>query len=122
MADALDFTTSPKVHPEEGADPVEAGLVPVTIDGKPYWARRPKDAVIAQLGPVMSRRTNALIKMQLTLDFLEDCLLEPGRTLLRDRLLDEDDDFDVEDAVKVLRGIAEYWKAHPPASAVPAGR
>jgi hypothetical protein len=43
--------------------------------------------------------------------------VEPGRSLLRARLLDDDDDFDVEDAVKVLRGIAEYWKANPPAPA-----
>jgi hypothetical protein len=121
MADALEFTTAPKPKPADGESPEQAGLVPVTIDGQPYWARRPKDAVIAQLGPVMSRRTNALTKMQLTLDFLEDCLLEPGRTLLRDRLLNEDDDFDVDDAVQVLRKIAEFWKANPPA-AVPAGR
>jgi hypothetical protein len=121
MADALEFTTVPKERPAEGVTPEEAGLLPVKIDGVEYWARRPKDAVIAQLGPVMSRRTNALTKMQLTLDFLEDCLLEPGRSVLRDRLLGEDDDFDVEDAVRVLTGIAEYWKANPPAG-VPARR
>jgi hypothetical protein len=114
MADALEFTTTPKERPEEGQTPEEAGFIPVKIDGVEYWARRPKDAVVAQLGPVMSRRTNNLVKMQLVLDFLEDCMVEPGRTLLRDRLLNEDDHFDVEDAVKVLRGIAEYWKAHPP--------
>jgi hypothetical protein len=121
MADALEFTTAPKPKPADGETPDQAGLVRVTIDGYEYWARRPKDAVIAQLGPVMSRRTSNVVKMQLTLDFLEDCLLEPGRALLRDRLLTAEDDFDVEDAVKVLRGIAEYWKANPPA-AVPAGR
>jgi hypothetical protein len=121
MADPLVFTTTSKPRPADGETPEQAGLVPVLIDGQQYWARRPKDAVIAQLGPVMSRRTSNVVKMQLTLDFLEDCLLEPGRTLLRDRLLNEDDDFDVEDAVQVLRKIAEFWKAHPPA-AVPAGR
>jgi hypothetical protein len=117
MADALEFTTTPKERPEEGVTPEQAGMVPVTIDGERYWAKKPKDAVVAQLGPVMSRRTNSLTKVQLTLDFLEDCMVEPGRSLLRARLLDDDDDFDVEDAVKVLRGIAEYWKANPPAPA-----
>jgi hypothetical protein len=120
MADPLEFTTAPKPRPADG-ETEQAGLVPVTIDGVLYHAARPKDALVAQLGPVMSRRTAAVVKMQLTLDFLEDCLLEPGRTVLRNRLLDPADDFDVSDAVTVLTGIASFWKAHPPVE-VPAPR
>jgi hypothetical protein len=111
MADPLEFKTEPRTQPAEGE------LVPVTIDGQPFSARRPKDSIAAQLGPVMSRRTVPLVKMQLVLDFLEDCMLEPGRTVLHNRLTDPDDDFSVTDAVKVLLGIAEYWKAHPPVEA-----
>lgn len=113
MADALKFTTTPKEKPQEGQTPEQAGYVRIEIDGTEYWVRKPKDALVAQLGPALSRRTNALVKVQLSLDFLEDCLAEPGRTLLRDRLMDEQDDFDATDALNVLNGIADYWKAHP---------
>jgi hypothetical protein len=117
MAEPLEFKTEPRQQPADGETPEQAGLVPVTIDGVLYHARRPKDAIAAQLGPVLSRRTPPLVKMQLVLDFLEDCLLEPGRTVLRNRLLDPADDFDVSDAVTVLSGIANFWKAHPPVEA-----
>ena len=113
MADALEFTTVPKERPADGATPEEAGFVPIKVDGVEYFCKRPKDAVAAQLGPATSRRTNPLLKTSLVLDFLEDCIAEPGRTQLRNRLLDENDDFDVPDALAVLHGIADYWKAHP---------
>lgn len=122
MADPLEFTTAPKPRPEDWETPDKAGLVPVTIDGVQLWARRPKDAIAAQLGPVLSRRTAPLVKMQLVLDFLEDCMLEPGRTVLHNRLTDPDDDFDVSDAVDILRGIGEYWTARPTAGTIPAPR
>jgi hypothetical protein len=117
MADALEFTTVPKERAPEGVTPEEAGMAPLKVDGVTYWCRRPKDALIAQLGTAMSRRTNPLLRIQILLDFLEDCLVEPGRSDLRGRLLDEDDDFDAGDALAVVGGIADYWKAHPEALA-----
>jgi hypothetical protein len=114
-AGPLEFTTPAKDRP--------ADTIPVRIDGVAYQARRPKDAVVAQLGPVLSRRTAGVTKMGIVLDFLADVLIEPGRTVLTGRLLDGDDDFDVTDAVQILLDLAAYWKAHPPAPAagVPAG-
>jgi hypothetical protein len=107
MSKSLEFTTTRK---DESRESDKQYTVPFTVDGVEYLARKPKDALIAQLGPVMSRRTTALVKVQLALDFLEDAVLEPGRTVLRDRLLSEDDDFDARDAVDVLHGIAKHWK------------
>jgi len=109
----LNFTTRPKTRPEAEAGedaPAINRTIPLTIDGKTYEVRRPKDALVARLGPATQRRTNNLVKVQLCMDFLGDCLLEPGRTEVTNRLEDENDDFDVEDALEIIEAIAEAWK------------
>lgn len=107
----LNFTTAPKTRPEDTPDAAAIDrTIPLTVDGVEYLVRRPKDALVAKLGPATQRRTNPLQKVALAMDFLGDCLLEPGRSRLIARLDDEDDDFDVEDALRVIEGIAEAWK------------
>lgn len=107
----LNFTTKPKERPEATGDDVAPidKVVTFTIDGREYQAKRPKDALVARLGPATQRRTNPLLKVSLAMDFLGDCILEPGRTLLTNRLEDEHDDFDVEDALEILEKIAQEW-------------
>lgn len=107
MADLLEFTTAPK--PE---DPNAPPVFEFTLDGIALVAKRPKDAVIAQLGSIGSRRTPAVRKLELTLNFLEDCLLEPGRSILRERLTDPDDDLDAEDCMPIMHALGEHWKKH----------
>jgi len=82
------------------------------LDGVQYTAKRPKDALVAELAPVQSRRTAAGTKVKLALNFLDDCLEEPGRTILSSRLLDRDDPMDVEDVLPILHAIGDHWKAH----------
>jgi len=112
----LNFTTTPKTRPEAEGDDVPAieRTITITVDGVDYLVKRPKDALIARLGPATQRRTNPLLKVSLAMDFLGDCVQEPGRTVLVGRLEDEHDDFDVEDALRIIERIAEEWK--------PAGR
>lgn len=113
VASDLNFTTKPKGEQEESEDPDAPAIertLEITVDGVVYKVRKPKDALIARLGPATQRRTNNLQKVSLALDFLGDCVLEPGRTRLVSRLEDENDDFDVEDALPILEGIAEAWK------------
>lgn len=108
----LNFTTAPKVQEErDEADlPAIERTLTITLDGDEYQVRRPKDALVAKLGPATQRRTNPLLKVSLALDFLGDAVLEPGRTRLTNRLEDENDDFDAEDALKILERVAEAWK------------
>lgn len=110
MADMLEFTTTPKTENTEGTE----GIAPFVfkLDGVTYSAVRPKDAVVAQIAPVTSRRTPPAQKVKLALDFLDDCLQEPGRTMMRERLLDPDDDLDAMQCMEMLRAIGEYWKAN----------
>lgn len=115
MASAdLNFTTAPKTRPageEEDPDaPAIDRTLPITVDGVEYLVRRPKDALVARLGPATQRRTNPLLKVSLAMDFLGDCVLEPGRSRLAARLEDEHDDFDVEDALRIIEAIADAWK------------
>lgn len=110
---SLNFTTKPKAQPEgEETDDTPAidRTLTITVDDVEYQVRRPKDALVARLGPATQRRTNPLQKVALALDFLGDCVLEPGRSRLVGRLEDENDDFDVEDALPILEAIAEAWK------------
>lgn len=113
MAELLAFTTKPKV-----VDPDDQVFGPFecTLDGIKLTATKPKDALIAQLGPISSRRTPAVQKIQLALNFLDDCLLEPGKTAVRDRLLDPDDELDAEDVMPILHAIGDHWRAEAKAA------
>lgn len=110
MADMLEFTTKAKTTTAE-EDGAPAEPFRCTLDGQPLEAVRPKAALIAQLGPIQSRRTPGVRKVQLALDFLDDCLVEPGKSYVSARLLDPADAFDVEDCMGILQAIGDHWKA-----------
>jgi DNA polymerase III epsilon subunit-like protein len=103
----LEFTTKPKSEKEDTGDDIPP--FPFRVDGVEMVASKPKDALIAQLAPIQSRRTSAVMKVKLALDFLDDCLAEPGKSLLRDRLLDPADDLDADDCIEMLHAIGDYW-------------
>lgn len=105
MAD-LQYTTAPK---EQSPEDAAAEELTFTIDGVEYAARRPKDVHFAALGPITQRRTSPLMKVQLALDFVEVAVIEPHRSRLVGRLMDETDDFDVDDCVKILADMAAAW-------------
>lgn len=108
MSEIRDYTTKPKASTEEGAAPPK--LFEFKVDGVPMQATKPKDALIAQLAPVQSRRTPAGMKIKIALDFLGDCVLEPGRTILESRLLDNNDELDAEDVMPILADMGDFWK------------
>lgn len=116
MSDMLEFTTKPKAADADAADgdAVPAGPPPFRcrFDGVELTGtKRPKDALIAQLAPVQSRRTSTGMKIKLALDFLGDALDEPSRAYLEGRLLDPADELDAEDVMPVLTAIGDHWKA-----------
>jgi hypothetical protein len=104
--DALDFVSRPRTPDAENDLPP----VTFTLDGVEMEARPPKEALLAQIAPVSSRRTPPLLKVKLALDLLGDVLVEPGRTTLQDRLLDPSDPFDAELALEILTRIGDRWK------------
>jgi hypothetical protein len=111
----LEFHTKPKgdAADDDGGD-APAGPPPFrcTYDGvELVGSKRPKNALIAQLAPVQSRRTPPALKIKLALDFLGDALDEPGRSYLEGRLLDPADKLDAEDVMPVLAAIGDHWKA-----------
>lgn len=108
MADILEFTTTPAA--DAGAETPEE-LFTFRLDGVEVAARRPKDAVVAELGPISSRRTAPVQKLKIALDFLGDILVEPGRSHVQGRLLDPDDSLDAPKAMEILQAIGDHWKA-----------
>lgn len=114
-----EFTTKAKAEiTEDGVttDPSDPPPFRCRLDGFELIARKPKDALIAQLAPVQSRRTPNSLKVQLALNFLGDCLEEPGRTYLESRLLDARDELDAPDVMPILVAIADHWKQYAKAS------
>jgi hypothetical protein len=114
-----EFTTKPKAElSEDGVttDPSDPPPFRCRLDGVELVARKPKDALIAQLAPVQSRRTPNALKVQLALNFLGDCLEDPGRTYMESRLLDPRDDLDAPDVIPILTAIAEHWQAYSKAN------
>jgi hypothetical protein len=114
-----EFTTRPKTEiTEDGVttDPADPPPYRCRLDGFELVARKPKDALIAQLAPVQSRRTPNSLKVQLALNFLGDCLEEPGRSYLETRLLDARDDLDAPDVMPILTAIAEHWMSYAKAN------
>jgi hypothetical protein len=105
--DALNFVTEKRAPDEEN------DLPPITfeLDGVEMTALPPKEALLAQIAPVSSRRTAPLLKIKLALDLLGDIVIEPGRTTLQDRLLDPSDDFDATLALEILTQVGNRWKA-----------
>jgi hypothetical protein len=109
MADTIKFTTGERADESEVAEePFEFEL-----DGVPMQAKRPKGAVFSTIAQIESHRTKPLAKIRMALDFLESAVLEPGRTTLRERLLDPDDKLDIGDVIPILKAIADFWHAHP---------
>jgi hypothetical protein len=110
VADVLEFTTKPKTDAD--GDTGEPEPFVFKLDGVELTAIKPKDALIAQLAPISHRRTPRARKVQLALDFLGDCIVEPGRSHLEERLLSPDDELDADDVLPILGAIGDYWKAH----------
>lgn len=112
----LEFTSKPKTAPAadgEDGEGAPAGPPPFRckFDGvELVGSKRPKDALIAQLAPVQSRRTPPGMKVKLALDFIGDALDEPSRVHLEGRLLDPRDELDAEDVMPVLEAIGDHWK------------
>jgi hypothetical protein len=105
--DALNFVTEKKVVDEENDLP----SLTFDLDGVEMEARPPKEAALAQIAPISSHRTPPILKVKLALDLLDDILVEPGRTLLRERLRDPDDDLDARLAVEILTKVGDRWNA-----------
>jgi hypothetical protein len=118
-SDIPEFTTKPKAEiTEDGVTTDENDPPPYRcrLDGQELIARKPKDALIAQLAPVQSRRTPPALKVQLALNFLGDCLEEPGRSYVETRLLDARDELDAPDVMPILSAIAEHWTQYAKAN------
>lgn len=110
----------------------EVVLVQFVLDDVPLSAKKPKPAVFAYLTAASARGVSPADQIKATLDFLEAVIVgddesetvdgelvrdgKSSRQHFRDRLLDPEDELDLDDALEVLAGLAEEWSGRPTTS------
>jgi hypothetical protein len=106
----LEFVTAARQHPESAI--ADAEPITFTVDGEEFTAHPPTPG---QLALIMAAQTSRSMTERIAaiIDFM-DCLLdESGQERFRDRLMDRDDPFDVEQVQEVISGLMEEWTARP---------
>lgn len=111
---SLKFTTREKGGPVsviDGAEPIT-----FTVDGEEFTAYPPTPAQYAyhvreQASGDPSRQIAGII------NFLDMLLDEQGRKRFEERLLDRDDDFDLDEVSEVIQGLVEEWSSRPTSKA-----
>lgn len=59
-------------------------------------------ALITRLPLILIRRRPPIMRVKLAMDILDNCLTEPGKTTLRNRLFNPANDLDADDCIKML--------------------
>lgn len=87
-----------------------------TLDGETYIARMPKPAVFAYLTAASARGATTADQIKAVLDFIEAVLEPDSRARFRSRLLDPEDELELEDGIDLLRYLQEEWSGRPTGS------
>jgi hypothetical protein len=78
------------------------------------WARRPKDVQLTYLMSKMTgRRAGTLAAAGSYLDFFMSVLDDDAADIIEERILDPDDDFEIDDVQEILEGLMEQWSGRP---------
>ena len=109
-----EFTSSVRARTGDRAKLVD---LPFVLDGTEYVIQAPKNAQLAFLSASAAASRNTNDRVAAILDFLEAALVSPGDEMLRHRLLDPNDDLDLEDVMEIIEWAMEEWTGRPPTSA-----
>jgi hypothetical protein len=109
-----EFSSSARVR--SGDRPVLEDL-PFTLDGVEYTLRAPKESQLAFLFASSAASRSSSDRVAAILDFLESALVSPGDEILRARLLDPNDDLDLDAIMEIMTWAMETWSGRPPTSA-----
>lgn len=105
------FTTAVDNTPEsafEDADPIDFEL-----DGEPITAYPPTGGQLALVMASVGKHSQTVDRVAATIDFLDSILDEQGQTLIRERLMDRNDPFDLEQVENILDYLIKEWSARP---------
>lgn len=105
------FTTAVDQVPDaafEDAAPLEFDL-----DGETFTAYPPTGGQLAIVMASMGRHSDASEKIVGVIDFLDSILEEEGQARIRERLLDRNDPFDLDNIEEILNYLVGEWSARP---------
>jgi hypothetical protein len=105
------FTTANDAVPEsafEDAEPIE-----FDIDGEPFIAYPPTGGQLALVMASAGKHSKTVDRVVATIDFLDSLLDEEGQERIRERLMDRNDPFDLEQVEDILDYLVKEWSARP---------
>ncbi|TFG40365.1 MAG: hypothetical protein E4H44_00220 [Candidatus Aminicenantes bacterium] len=96
-------------------EPAMEGAAPITfdIDGEEVTAYPPTSGQMAMMIADQSEHRDVADSVAGIIDFCDGILDDKGKALLRRRLLDRDDPFDMSNIQDILEYLIEEWSNHP---------
>lgn len=107
-----EFTTAAREHAAAAID--GAGPLQFTLDGEEFVINPPTPGQVAIIMAEQSGDTGRQIAS--VIDFLDAILDEAGKRRFRDRLLDRDDPFDLEQVQEIIEWAMDEWSSRPTTS------
>jgi hypothetical protein len=105
------FTTAVDSVPEsafEDAEPLEFDL-----DGETFTAYPPTGGQLALVMASVGKHSQAVERVVAIIDFFDSLLDDEGQARIRERLMDRDDSFDLENVEAILDYLVKEWSARP---------
>lgn len=100
----LTFTTKKKT-PDAGA----GEILEMKLDDQVIYARKPSKGAWSLVLGAVSRSANQADKTQALLEFTFAALDQPSQILVKSRMFDAHDDFDIDDLSAIVSKMIEKW-------------
>lgn len=105
IPDDLTFTTKRKTD----EDDAEGDVLEIKLDDAVLYARKPSKGAWSLVLGAVSRSANQADKTQAMLEFVFCSFDQPGQILLKSRMLDPEDEFDIDDLSRIVTRLIEKW-------------
>ncbi len=101
----LKFTTKRK---DADADR-DSDVLEIDLDGDVLYARKPSKGAWSMVLGAVSRSANQADKTQAILEFVFASFDQPGQILIKNRMFDAHDDFDIDDLSEIVSRLIAKW-------------
>lgn len=101
----LTFTTKRKT----AEDDTDSDVLDIKLDEAVLYARKPSKGAWSLVLGAVSRSANQADKTQAMLEFVFCSFDQPSQILLKSRMLDPEDEFDIDDLSRIVSRLIEKW-------------
>lgn len=105
VPDDLTFTTREK----DDTAPDAGDVLEIKLDGVSLWARKPSKGAWSLILGSVSRAANQADKTQAILEFVFASFDQSGQILLKNRMFDPEDKFDIDDLSDIVSKLIGKW-------------